>query len=72
MDAQDSGCSQLALLSKWWVLLIVTLVCRMWTTAAVGALCLAVFCWGQSFVSVYRGRMVSEIRSQAQQQQQHT
>lgn len=25
----------------------------------VGFLCLAVFCWGQSFVSVYRGRLVS-------------
>lgn len=38
---------------------VAVLLCSMWTTAAVGALCVAVFCWGQSFCSVYRGRLVS-------------
>jgi FtsH-binding integral membrane protein len=36
--------------------------CRMYSTAALGLLSFLVFCWGQSFCSVYRGRLVGFIQ----------
>jgi hypothetical protein len=43
--------------------------CRMITSGVAGLLCLGAFCFLQTFISVYRGRLVSTAQPQAHVQQ---
>jgi hypothetical protein len=56
----SSGCMQVRMLT----VVVCCNCCRMITSGVAGLLCLAAFCFLQTFISVYRGRLVSAAELQ--------